>query len=223
MTRRDWLLSSKTYTTSILALLRDEWGEEFLQWDPATVEMELASMGIQDPPEMLTDKIQAGSSLFTSNLFFVSFENFCATALVLGGNPFHSSTMSFPDLDDVMWAVTEARLLLGETYSEESFSQDIALFVGKLLADEGIYSPPQPLQFAEYPEDEVKNFSDFVSSVSGNAAEIDTMVQFDQMKEAANALEGVAAKKLDELLAQLGQLPLKSRNDAFFAQLAAPA
>jgi len=219
MTVTEWLRDPKTYTTSVLALLRDRWGDDFLQWEPATVELELKEFGITDPPAYLMDKILAGSSLFTSNLFFISLETFAATALTLNGNPVDASTLALPDLDDVMWAVTEARLLLGNTYKQESYGHDISRLVGVLLAEEGIYAPPEALKFAEFPEEEINNMAAYSQAQGAEASAIDAIVDFERVREASAELESAATKKLDELLLQLTQLPLKTRDDAFFQQL----
>lgn len=219
MNRNQWLLDPRTYTTSILALLKDEFGEEVLQWDPATIELELRAIGIANPPSMLMDKIHAGSALFTSNLYFVSLETFVATVLAMTNNPTDTSSMAIPDLDEIIWSITEARLLLGKIYEEESFGHDVARLVGKLLADEGIYAPPEILRFAEYPEAEIANLAAYGRILEGEAAAIDAQVQFEQMHEASADLERVAMEKLQELFDQLRQLPLSTRNDEFFKQL----
>ena len=51
------------------------------------------------------------------------------------------------------------------------------------------------------------------------ASAIDAIVDFERVQEASAELESAATKKLDELLLQLTQLPLKTRDDAFFQQL----
>ena len=218
-TKTDWLLDPDTFTTSVLAILKDEYGDEFMEWDPATIEIELRALGVKEMPEHLANKINAGTALFTSNLFFVSLETFIATTLVLNNIPVTTESMLLPDIDDILWAATEVRLLLGKDYPENEYGHDIARLTGKLLADDGIYTPPQLLEFAEYPENEIANMESYGKGLEGTPAAIDAQVQFDQMRENASNLELQANKKLQELLSQLLELPLATKNDEFFQQL----
>ena len=205
------LSDSSLYTTSILALLADRFGTEFFEWDPLTVDMELqVEAGIQPSPALL-DKIQAGVSLFSTNLFFVSLETFGITCNTLNFGVTSSNIMVPADLDDVLWGVTEASILLGpEMYSKDEFSHNVAKYVGMLLSQDGIIKPPRMLDFAEIDKD---------LNIRADAAfdDDDTMREaYWRNQEMDNKmLDKVNYAKIMSLMTQLTKLPLEHGNPEF--------
>jgi hypothetical protein len=204
-TAEDWLRDPGLFATSAMALLMDRWGSEFIEWEPPTVEMELrADFGIE-PSAGLQDRIQAASALLTSNLFFLSLESFAVICQALNLGTTATDMFIPPDLDDVLWGVSEAYVLLGDTAREEKFSHNIALYVGKLLDDAGIRKPPSILSFAEYPTEQ--------ASGSIEAAETDEVFFksfWDAQEQERDALETENGIRLMLLFRQLASLPLKS-------------
>jgi hypothetical protein len=215
---REWLEDDTTYATCILALLIDEFGMEFVEWDPATVFMEINREFGFEPSEGLQDRIHAASSLFASNLFHLSLETFSPVcdALSMG---LSSSELFMPaDLDSVLWGVTEAKLLEGDMFDETPFSHNIARYVGALLDQEGISKPPSVLAFAEYPdgqqEQEQEAFMDDPELFNA---------YWDNQSTKQEELELQNKRQVLELMQQLRELPIKGaqRNviEAFIAKL----
>jgi hypothetical protein len=205
-TARDWLQDPTLFSTSAVILLVDAWGVEFLDWDPATVEMELGTtFGIAPTPEIL-DRINAAVSLFNSNLFFLSLETFSAVCSALNFGVVSSEVFLPADLDDVLWGVSESRVLLGEMATETDFSHNVARYVGQLLAQEGIDEPPAILAFAEV--DTRRSGIDSAAFVD----EVEAQVYYADQTDKKEGLESENNARLLSLFQQITRLPLRHGN-----------
>jgi hypothetical protein len=177
---------------------------EFVEWDPATVYMEIKREYGFDPTEELQDRVHAASSLLASNLFHLSLETFSTVcdALTIG---VASSEIFMPaDIDSVLWGVTEAKLLEGDMFTETEFSHNIARYVGALLSEEGITRPPSVLGFAEYPEAaEMRSQEAFMDDPEMFNAYWDNQTNQQEQLELQNK------RQVLELMRQLQELPIK--------------
>lgn len=208
----EWLQDPGLYTTSAIVLCADAWALDFLEWDPSTVEMELkTTFGIQPTAELL-DKIQAGSALFTSNLFFVSLETFSMICNALNFGVTTSALMTPADLDDVLWGVTEAYALLGED-ADNKFSHNIARYVGCLLDDAGVREVPSILQFAELPDQPGSG-----NSILEDDAEM-AKAYYDRQQDDRQTLESANNTKIMLLFRQLAMLPIRNGSTSFIQQV----
>lgn len=209
-TAADFLRDPQLFTTSAIVLLTDRFGPEFMDWDPVTVGMEIeAEYGIE-PIAELQDRIQAGSSLYTTDLFFVSLETFSPVCNALNFGTATSQIMLPADLDDVLWGCTEALILLGEIYEAAQFSHNIALYVGALLSQAGIVKPPKILAFAEYSDDMVLR-----SDAAFEGDETMRMSFWKDQEHEREMLEKWNQSKIVALMKQLEALPLRNGNTDF--------
>jgi len=192
------------FTSSALTLLADRFGTEFIEWDPLTISMELnTEFGIEASQDLL-DKIQAGCSLYTSNLFFLSLEAFNTICNSLNFGVSTGEMFLPADLDDVLWGVTEAAVILGpEDFKAETFSHNIASYVGALLEEAGIMRPPAGLAFAEYSED-----PDLRSEDVFEGDESLRMAYWKNQEQEKEMLDKQNHAKLMALMIQLTRLPL---------------
>jgi hypothetical protein len=198
------------YTTSALILCSDAFGSEFIEWDPLTLNLEIKNKYGFEPSENLLDMLQAGCSLYTSDLFFKSLETFAPVCNALNFGTVTSELFLPPDLDDVLWGCTEAKIILGETYDDQDFSHNIGRFTGALLDDQGIYQPPRILKFAEYPDErEAMAHDAFLGDEVGYGA------WQENQKEENRMLEEWNMRKLRALLVQIKQLPIKTGSTDF--------
>lgn len=206
---REWLEDPTLFATSAMALLVDAWGTEFIEWDPITVELELtADFGLEPDPGLM-DRIQAACSLFTSNLFFISIETFNASCDALNFGAVASELFVPADLDDILWGVTEARILLGDDFDTEEFGHDVSRYVGLVLSQAGIRRPPSILSFAEYDvAEEVRDDESFDD-------ELLHRVFWDSQENDKVTLESNNNQQILLLMRQLAQLPLKTGNADF--------
>jgi len=157
-TPEQWLQDPELFATSAMALLSDVWGTEFIEWDPTTLALQLKTDFGFEPSPALQDRIQAACSLFTSNLFFVSIETFNPICDTLNFGTTVSNLLVPADLDDVLWGISEARILLGDDFQEDEFSHDVKRYIGLLLSQAGIRKPPKMLEFAEYDAAEAERY-----------------------------------------------------------------
>jgi hypothetical protein len=200
----DWLQDPATFTTPLLTILTDKFTTDFLEWDPLTINIEIKENFGVEPSEELLNKIQAGSSLFTTNLFYLSPETFGIICNTLNRGPTSSELFIPADLEDVMWGVAEAKLLAGDL-GDNKFSHSIARYVGYLLQEEGIYKPPSILSFAEYDEQQEARLQD-------NFTAEDPLLYtafWDKQASQRDELERVNKLKFDEFFKQLSGLPVQ--------------
>ena len=191
----------------------DEFGTEMFEWDPITLSLEIRDTYGFEPSMDLQDKVQAVSALLTSNLFFLSLEAFSTVCDAFNFGAVTSEIFVPADLDDVLWGVTEAKILLGEDYTPDGFSHNIARFVGVLLSQEGISDPPKMLAFAEYDETQASRIHDISTSDP-----VMYKAYFDDQQSYVNELDLVNKNKLVALLDQLSNLPLKNGSTGFAQQ-----
>jgi len=208
MTPAEWLQGDATFTTTIMTLLTDKWGGMgFTAWDPITVQMQLRDdFDIAEPKDHLLERIGAGSSLFQSNLFFVSLPAFNSTCTTLNRDMSFSDIYVPSGLDDILWGIWEARMLLGkELWAENEFSHDIARYVGLLLVNHGFTEPPELLAFAEMDEHAAKNVADLASEISTEDTEM-FEARYESIQETHDALQEHTANNMQELQQQLRDL-----------------
>jgi hypothetical protein len=135
-----------TMPSVLYAIALREFGEELHSWEPETITMEMQEAFGQMPPEN-HDKLLAIISAIETNSFYSSwsvFEIICRT--INTGEPYGSDELLVAEM---AWAILEVQLC-DETPGQ--FSEEIAAGVGKILADEGILTPPPSLSFARMPE-----------------------------------------------------------------------
>jgi hypothetical protein len=196
------LQDEQTFTTVILTVLIDKYGTDMLYWDPVTVGLEIKRDFGFTPDRPLMDKIQAGSLVLINDLFFKSLETFNNLCNVLNIGVFSTDLFIPASLDDCMWGCTEVKLMLGDDYKAE-FSHDISNYVGVLLSNEGIYTPPEILKFSEYTTE--MQFSDDILAED----EVMYKVFWDRQKEAKKEAEDLLKNRLLALMRQLEELPIE--------------
>lgn len=208
-TTQEWLADPSLFATSAMAILIDAWGTEFIEWDPITVGLEFkADFGI-DLSDGLQDRIQAACSLLTSNLFFISIETFNVSCDAFNFGSVASEVFVPADLDDVLWGVTEARILMGDDFDESEFGHDVKRYVGLVLSQAGIKRPPSTLAFAEF------DAAETIREDDGFDDEILHRVFWDSQEDDKASLESDNNKQIMLLMRQLGELPIRTGNADF--------
>lgn len=150
MTKKELFMSDQAFGTSLLIAAMDEFGQEFLEWEPETIELELRTLFKDVPLTGSLDRLNAASSLLTSNMFFTSLTAFNAICSTLSFDEPVDGEFYPASLREVVWGLTEARLLLGPEGSPAyGFGRNIRLYTGKLLEGEGILDPPEIMGFAQ--------------------------------------------------------------------------
>ena len=202
------ITSSDTFVTTLITLLADRYGTEFLQWEPETIVMEVEDDFHVDLPQQALDKIMTGVAIMTTDDFFNSLPDFVQHCNVLSGDLYNPELWDPADSSEVAWGITEAMLLWppdGDT--DSPFSEEIVAYIGKVLDDEGIMTPPDVLQIAIRDTD----FASMVQNEFSDDPDMFGMIhQFESDK--TKQIDGYVRSNLKELSAQMRALPLKSGN-----------
>ena len=140
------------FATTLHAILLYIFGDlEFNGWDPATIGLEYkAALGeLWDAvPQANRDKVMMMTGLYAGNMFFQSLEVFLATCNAFCGAAVDVRTFDPATVDEMAWAVTEAKL----SGFEEEFHPDIQAYVGVQAQLEGFETLPPSLAWGTPPK-----------------------------------------------------------------------
>lgn len=190
-----------------LVLCVDHFGDGMINWDPLTVQMELKDLLGHDPDEALLDKINAASALLANDNYHRALEVFLPLNAAFNLRRPSTTALSYNSVDDIMWGLTEARLLEGgEEFESAGFDDRIARVVGLQLSTEGITKPPQIMKFAQFDEAELDNRD---LGLAGDALMSETYWR--RQDTLIDELNQYATDRLQELFRQLAALPLSTK------------
>jgi hypothetical protein len=196
---KQFLLDPEVYGTAVLAIAINEFGTECLDWDPNALELELTTLCRNEIPDATMDRLMAAISILTTDDFFRDIYAFSALCNALNRGVISGDMWIPADLDDVLWAVTEVRMLLGEGYSDTNYSDNINKYVGILLQREG-----STLKFAELDPEEERVYKAY----DGDA--VLEQAFWERQEEDRNNLEKENIRRLQEYMLQLSKLPIQS-------------
>lgn len=196
--------SPQTFGSVLLTVFLDKFGVEALQWDPATIVLEIEEEFDVDLPQCSIDKLMVAINILTSDAFYQNLPDFVVFCNVLSGDTYRPDMFDPADSAEVAWGLTEG-LLISPPDSEESepFSDEIRAYIGAVLDTEGIINAPDILQIAlrrANVSDAANQFSDdpemfnaIYDVESGKTADINNSI-----KQKASMLVGqLQAIKLD--------------------------
>ena len=202
--------STDSFASTLLCLLIDKYGVEVLEWDPATVEIQIKEdFGVQASPHAL-NRIQAGSAILTSNLFHVSLEAYCTICNTLVNGVSDTGQFVPSSLNDIAWGMTEAALLEGSDYLKQGYSHNINLYMGVLLDQAGIYDPPAIFKTVEYPGTVQE---DNLTALSGD--EMAYQNYWDRQADHKANVDAFINARLFHLLSEMKTLPIEGLNVTF--------
>ena len=200
-----------TYATTLLAIFVDLFGfdpkdekalQKALNWHPTTKRMEMEEEIGATMAVINGQKLNVACDLITSDSFFSREDVFVQYCNILSGTPLAVGMFDPADVDECAWGITEA-LLLAQPDDDEPFAEEILWYIGKVLDDEGIKSPPDVLRIAK--REHKPDFSD-MSISDPNMFRAEFKVQSDEAAE----VEKILRLKLLELLYELEQTPFKN-------------
>jgi len=192
------------FTTSLMAMLLDTYGPEALKWTPETIEIEIEQDNGIELSQDNFERLMVGIALLTTNNFFVSLPDFAHFCVVLSGHHVPPGQLLLPDADDCAWGITEGLLLSPADENDENlFSQEITAFLGAILDEEGIMTPPDVLRIAtrELAGRQRYDFSDDPEMF--NAV-------YDMEKRKTEAINFLIKGRMRGMLSQLLRLPLRT-------------
>ena len=205
MTPAEKLRDPAVFASTASLCVFDMLGYGAMEWEPETIRAELRDTYGVDVDSTLSDKINAGMALLSSDLYHKSLEAFTTINAAFNLRPISSNDFNVNTLDEVMWGVVEASLLEGpDDFFKAGFSHDIGRYVGELLSMEGCTKPPKALSFAEFEPSELDK-RDILLSSDPIAAEAYWRRQEGISKE----LSDMASGNVAELLKDIGEVAFK--------------
>jgi len=148
LTQEAWT-NPDTFSVILLTLFLDAFGTEALQWDPATVALEIEDEFNVDLPQTALDKLMVAIQILTTDRFYRSLPDFISFCNVLDGEEYRPDVFDPADAEEVAWGITEAALINPPEDAEEAtFSDEIRAYIGTVLDNEGILNPPDILRIA---------------------------------------------------------------------------
>lgn len=208
ITQEAWT-SQETFATVLLTLFLDRFGMEALEWDPATIALEVEEEFSVELPQLSLDRLLVAIQILTTDRFYKNLPDFIAFCNTLDGDEFNPNTFDPADAEEVAWGITEALLLSPpDDDDREPFSDEIRAYIGAVLDKEGLINAPDVLKIAlrrARVSPSIEDFSDDPEMFSAVYT----------LEEGKNEDINQAIKlKLQLLIAQLSALNLENGNTA---------
>jgi len=141
------LQDRRTPATAQLTIVADRPGTEFLQWDPETIQMEIAENFGVTLPKSNFNKLMAAVEIVTTDRFYRSLDDFIRLCNALYNGTVNIEEFDPADAGEISWGITEALLLWPPDQADENpFDEKILGYIGQATHDEGIMMPPDVLR-----------------------------------------------------------------------------
>jgi hypothetical protein len=143
---RAFLGSDETYATVLLLILLDTYGQEALEWSPATIRMQLEEDFAVELPDGNLDKIMAAVTIVTTNYFYQDPVRFVELCNILSGDDAEHDEFDPADVSEILWGISESFLLWPPEEADASydtkFSAEILEYIRQTLTEEGFLKAP---------------------------------------------------------------------------------
>jgi len=195
-----------TFGTSLFAILLDNYGTEFLQWEPLSIRLQLEDDFNAKIPVRNEHKLWSLVTAYTTNQFHISLEIFHNTCKALSNSAVDFSMLIPIIPDEAAWGVTEVLANIpsnNDPDDNHQFSHEIAQYVGLCLYENGIWDPPTILCFAEIPTPVTDE------TFAGDTAFFEASYQ--NIRRHKEELDKSLQRRFRDLATELDSLPLKNR------------
>jgi hypothetical protein len=206
--------SPETFSSVLLTLFLDKFGTEALEWDPATITMEVEEEFDVDLPQLALDKLITAIQLLTTDRFFKNLPDFIAFCNIMGGDTYRPDMWDPADAEEVAWGITEALLISPpEDDDPEPFTDEVRAYIGAVLDSEGIINPPDILRIALRTARVSPNLEDFSDDpMMFNAV-------YDLEAGKTEDINQSIRLKTDLLIKQLAALNLQNGNTQYVVEM----
>jgi hypothetical protein len=188
--------------TILLIILVDQWGTEFFDWEPETLQRQAMDDFGANIPTHNRDKIWALVTYLTQSRFFSDLDLFIHICNALSGSGADFQSYDPAMVQEIAWCLAETQLLEPPD-TNEVLSPEIQFYIDAQLKEEGFTQPPRLLRaYASDPEPE--------STVDETLAidEIDTKSFWDSQAMKREAVDLYVRNQLYRLFQELSALPL---------------
>jgi hypothetical protein len=201
----------------LLALLIDSYTTVVLDWEPETIRGEIKATYNVDVSQVNMDKVMALITVLTTNLFYISATSFAHVANALNNSAANFEVMDPVTPDEAAWALTEVTLNdppKSGSDLEEAFSDEVRKFLGAILVDEGMTTPPAVLGMARMPSKPLENAD---TSMADDPIMFAGFYKLGQSK--ADDVTAYVKERTAKLIEELSKLPLEHRDSASWSRL----
>ena len=206
--------SRETFASGLLTLYLDRFGVEALDWDPATITLEVEEEFDVELPQLSLDKLLVAIQILTSDRFFKNLPDFISFCNVLGGDTYRPDMWDPADAEEVAWGITEALLISPPDDSDpEPFTDEIRAYIGAVLDSEGIINAPDILRIALRAARVSPNIADF----SDDPTMFNAVYDLEAGK--TEDINQSIRLKTDLLVKQLTALDLQNGNTKYVVEL----
>lgn len=214
--KRDVLVSLDSFMTTLIVVLIDEFGTAALAWDAETLRLELVDTFGVTQPATVFDKMLAGIAMLTTDRFYKSLADFVDLVPAIIGCGYAPGQFDPLGCGELAWAISEALLIEPPEDPDNAFTQDIRLYIGRMLDREGIIDPPDVLRVAL----RSGNRRADIAAIHGNDAT--TMSTINKVESAkTNEINETIKLNLTRLLQQISTVRLTNGNAFALPGLAA--
>lgn len=198
------LASPESFATTLVLIAFDAYGNEATEWAPETLLLELEDDFHTQLPAANFDRLMAGLTLVTTDLFYKSAPDFVTLCNVLTGDRYNPQLWDPATAAEIAWAITEALLLSPpDPDDEEPFTEEILAYIGHALDDEGIIRPPDVLRIAVRQFDPAERVT---TDFSDDPLMFEAIYEVENEKTAA--INDMVVDNLTRLKSQISQLKL---------------
>ena len=196
--------SPQTFGIVLLTVFLDKFGLEALQWDPATIVLEVEEEFDIDLPQIAIDKLMVAINILTTDTFYRNLPDFIVYCNVLSGDTYRPDMFDPADSLEIAWGLTEGLLIAppDDADGEGPFSDEIRAYIGSVLDQEGIINAPDVLRIAL----RVANVSDAANQFSDDPEMFNAIYDVEAGKSAE--INNAIKQKAQMLIEQLGVLRL---------------
>lgn len=206
--------SRETFASVLLTLFLDKFGLEALDWDPATITLEIEDEFDVELPQLALDKLLVAIQILTTDKFFKSLPDFVTFCNVLGGDTYRPDMWDPADAEEVAWGITEALLISPpEDDDKEPFTDEVRGYIGAVLDSEGIINAPDILRIALRAARVSPNITDF----SDDPTMFNAVYDFETGK--TEDINQSIRLKTDLLIKQMAALDLKNGNTEYVVKM----
>jgi hypothetical protein len=206
--------SRETFASVLLTLFLDKFGIEALDWDPATITLEIEEEFDVELPQLALDKLLVAIQILTTDKFFKSLPDFVMFCNVMCGDTYRPDMWDPADAEEVAWGITEALLISPpEDDDKEPFTDEVRGYIGAVLDSEGIITAPDILRIAL----RAARVSPSITDFSDDPTMFNAVYDLEAGK--TEDINQSVRLKTDLLIKQMAALDLKNGNTEYVVKM----